>query len=244
MTLSRPQLAEQLRALGVTPGGITMVHARMSALGWVEGGADTVVHALLDALEPEGTLAAYVSWQEEPGVIFDLATSPASRDHGRVAERIRTWPGARRSWHPDASVSAIGLRADYLTRNHPQVDAYGADSPFGRLCDAGGQVLMFGAPLETLTILHHAEALARVPGKRTVTFTVATTEGDRTYTDIDTEHGAFAYDDGHDAFERIGAEALAAGIGHAGTIGAATCHLFPARELTEFGVAWMQERFS
>ena len=259
MSLTRSELAAQLRGLGVKPGGVVMVHTRMSALGHVVGGAETVVRALLDALGPEGTLAAYVSWQDhvyrpdqwpdpeaytaEPPV-FDLAVSEAWRDLGRIPERIRTWPGVRRSWHPEASVVALGAKAEWLTRDHPQVDSYGADSPFGRVCDAGGQVLMLGAPLETLTILHHAEAIARVPDKRTVTFTCATTEGDRTYTDLDTEQGAFAYDGDYDAFERIGEEALAAGIGHRGTVGEATCHLFPARELTEFGVSWMEARFA
>ena len=262
MTLTRSELAKALRELGIAPAGVVMVHTRMSALGWVAGAAETIVHALLDAVGPEGTVAAYASWQEhvyepeqwpaehrdayraEPP-IFDLAVSESSRDHGRVPERVRTWPGARRSWHPEASVAAVGRKAGWLTRDHRAVDSYGPDSPFGRLCDAGGQVLMLGAPLGTLSILHHAEAIAHVPDKRTRTFTVATTQGDLTYTDIDTEHGAFPYDerDG-DAFEAIGRAALAAGIGHEGAIGDATCHLFPARELTEFAVAWMEERFS
>jgi aminoglycoside N3'-acetyltransferase len=38
-----------------------MVHTRMSALGWVVSGAETVVRALLGALRPEGTLMAYAS---------------------------------------------------------------------------------------------------------------------------------------------------------------------------------------
>src|SRR5687768_6881337 len=192
-----------------------MVHTRMSALGWVVGGSGTVVAALLEALGPRGTLLAYASWEEhvyhagewpaehraaylaEPPV-FEPATAEAARDHGRLPERVRTWPGARRSVHPEASVAAVGARADWLTRDHPQDDGYGADSPFGRLAAAGGQVLMLGAPLDTLSILHHAEAIARVPGKRRVTFTIPVAEPDgrvveRTYTDIDTSKGAFDY---------------------------------------------------
>ena len=85
---------------------------------------------------------------------------------------MRTWPGARTSLHPEASVAAVGRLARELTDDHPQADAYGPDSPFGRLVAAGGRVLMLGAPLDTLTLLHHAEAIATAPGKQTVTFEI------------------------------------------------------------------------
>jgi aminoglycoside 3-N-acetyltransferase len=266
--VTRSQLAADLRALGVREGGVLMVHTRMSALGWVAGAAETVVHALLDALGPDGTLMAYVSWEEhvyhatdwpaerraaylaEPPV-FDPAISEADREHGRVPERFRTWPGTRRSFHPEASVVAVGARAAWLTADHPQDEGYGASSPFARLCDAGGQVLLLGAPLETLTILHHAEGIARVPDKRTVTFRVLVAEDgvvrERAYTDIDTSQGAVAYDrlglGETDEFEVIARAALDAGIGTRGRVAAAGCHLFDAAALTAFGVGWIEERF-
>ena len=154
-SLTRSALAHDLRALGVRADGVTMVHTRMSAIGWVVGGAETVVRALLDVLGPRGTLMAYTSWEEHayhPGErpadhraayaaeppAFDPAISEAVRDHGRVPERIRTWPGARRSDHPEASVAAVGPLADRLTRDHPAHDSYGPDSPFARLVAADG----------------------------------------------------------------------------------------------------------
>jgi aminoglycoside 3-N-acetyltransferase len=202
MTVTRSRLTADLRELGVREGGIAMVHTRMSAIGWVVGAAETVVLALRDALGPEGTLMAYASWEEhayhegerpqehldgyraEPPA-FDLATSEAARDHGRVPERVRTWPGARRSFHPEASVVAVGPRAGWLVEPHPDDDGYGARSPFARLVEAGGQVVMLGAPLDTVTLLHHAEAIARVPGKRMTTIRVRTPEGERELADGD-----------------------------------------------------------
>ena len=168
-----------------------------------------------------------------------------------MPERIRTWPGAHRSFHPEASFVAIGARAAWLTADHPQDEGYGAASPFARLGEAGGQVLLLGAPLETLTILHHAEGIADVPDKRLVTFRVLVGEDgavtEREYTDIDTSRGAVPYEQldlgGKEDFHVIGTEALDAGIGVRGHVGAADCHLFDAAPLTAFGAAWIEERF-
>lgn len=87
-----------------------MVHCRMSALGYVVGGAETVVRALLDAVGPGGTLMAYTGWQDEPPddldsldeetrriyieehPAYDPRVALSRRDHGRVPEALRTWP--------------------------------------------------------------------------------------------------------------------------------------------------------
>jgi len=266
--VTQARLAADLRGLGVREGGILMVHTRMSALGWVIGGSEAVVRALLEALGPEGTLMVYASWAEhvyhaddwpqayrdaylaDPPV-FDLATGAVDPDYGRLPERVRTWPGAERSSHPEASVAAVGPRAAWLTAGHPDEDGYGTGSPFARLTGADGQVLLLGAPLDALTILHHAEAIASVPGKRMVTFGVRVRRGggseDREYTDIDTSRGAFPYERlglEDDEFAVIGRAALESGIGVRGRVGSGESHLFPARELARFGVSWMEERFT
>jgi aminoglycoside 3-N-acetyltransferase len=261
--VSRGRLAEDLRRLGVRPGGVLMVHTRMSALGWVIGGSGAVVQALLDALGPEGTLVAYASWAEHvyhaedwppehraaylaDPPCFDPATGEVDPDYGRIPERVRTWPGAVRSAHPEASVVAVGARATWLCAEHPDDDGYGPRSPFARVVEAGGQVLMLGAPLDTVTLLHHAEAIADVPDKRRVTFTVRVAGEDRTYTDIDTSRGALPYERlglAEDEFAVIARAALDAGIGVRGRVGSGDCVLFPAPQLVPFAVAWMEERF-
>lgn len=260
--MTRSRLVADLRRLGVRAGGITMVHTRMSALGWVIGGSETVVRGLLEALGPDGTLMVYASWADHVYQLsdwpeehrqayiaepprWDPATGEVDPDYGRIPERVRTWPGALRSVHPEASVVAVGPRAEWLTAPHE--DGYGARSPFARLVAADGQVLMLGAPLETVTLLHHAEAIASAPGKRTVTYEIACVDGTtRSYTDIETSQGAYPYQSlglGDDEFAVIARDALAAGVGVRGIVGEAECHLFPARALTAFAVDWIEARF-
>ena len=275
--VGRTRLAADLRALGVRPGGVLMVHARVSALGWVVGGTGAVIHALLDVLGPDGTLMAYAGWEDDPfGMAswpeswraayeadlppFDPRTAEAVHAYGRLPERIRTWPGAVRSRQPEAGIVALGRRADWIVADHPLDDAYGAGSPLAKLVDADGQVLMLGAPLSTLTLLHHAEATARVAAKRRVVYRMPLLIDGRAiwreFHDIDTANGAFPYEQvadeiaatpgigpDRDPFEAIARQALAAGIGTEGRVGAAPSALFPARALHRFAEAWLEARF-
>src|SRR4029078_4093207 len=39
-------------------------------------------------------------------------------------------------------------------------------TPYARVIQRGGQVVLLGAPLDTITLVHHAEAIARVDGQR------------------------------------------------------------------------------
>jgi aminoglycoside 3-N-acetyltransferase len=114
-----------------------------------------------------------------------------------------------------------GRRAAWLVEPHPDDDGYGEHSPFARLVQAGGQVLMLGAPLDTVTLLHHAEAVARVPDKRRVTYE-ALGLGDE------------------DPCAVLAREALTAGAGVRGRVGEAECHLFDAPALVAFATAWLQ----
>ena len=270
MLVAHSRLARDLRKLGLEPGGVAMVHCRMSALGWVVGGAETVVRALLDALAPEGTLMAYTGWQDAPPDDLDALDEEAKRiyleehpaydprvalsrrDHGRVSEALRTWPGSRHSGHPEAGVAAVGPLAEVLTSSHPYDDAYGAGTPYARLVELGGQVALLGAPLETVTLVHHAEAIARVPGKRRVSYGSPVIVGGerlwRTFSDIDTSEGALPYErvlgEEEDYIEHIARSALEAGVGRSGSVGEARSSLFGARGLVEHAVGWIEQSFA
>jgi aminoglycoside 3-N-acetyltransferase len=275
--VGRTRLASALRGLGVRPGGVLMVHTRVSALGWVIGGTGAIVHALLDALGPDGTVMAYAGWEDDPYDMaswpeawqaayeadlppFDPHTAEAVHANGRLPERNRTWPGAVRSRQPEAGIVALGRRAAWIVADHPLDDAYGPGSPFAKLVKADGQVLALGAPLSALTLLHHAEATARVDNKRRVVYRMPLLVDGHTiwreFRDIDTAEGAFPYElvadeiaatprigPDREPFEAIARQALAAGIGTEGQVGSATSVLFPARALHRFAEAWLEARF-
>ena len=268
MLVTRSGLVRDLEGLGLRRGGVVMVHCRLSAIGHVVGGAETVVRALLEALGPGGTLVAYTGWQDAPPddldalderarrayldeqPAYDPRVSLSRRDHGRVAEALRTWPGALHSGHPEAGVAAVGPLAAEITAYHSCDDAYGIGTPYAMLVELGGQVAMLGAPLDTVTLVHHAEAVAGVPDKRRVVYHYPIFAGGervwRTFSDIDTSEGALPYGrviGEEDYIEYIARSALAGGCGKSGSVGGATAHLFEARPLVKHAVAWIEQNF-
>jgi aminoglycoside 3-N-acetyltransferase len=150
-----------------------MVHAALRQVGPVIGGPDTAIGALRDAVGREGTLLAYADWQGQEDVDaglpradlpgFDPLTSRASRNNGAFPELLRTTPGAMRSGNPGASIVALGARAAWFAADHPLDYGYGPGSPLAKLVESSGKVLMLGAPVDTMTLLHHAEHLADIP---------------------------------------------------------------------------------
>lgn len=250
-----------LRQLGLAPGQTVMLHVSVRAIGWVVGGPDVVIRALLDVLTPQGTLMMYVGWEEAPYELaewpedrrraylaecppFDPATSRARRGYSILTEYLRTWPGARRSDHPEASVAAVGSRAGWITADHPLQYAYGPGTPLAKLCEVGGQVLLLGSPLSAITLLHHAEHLAQVPNKRIEHFRMPIRrDGRRVWVEIeefDTGSGIVDWEGG-DYFEAIARDCLASGRGRTGQVGAASSVLFDAADLVGFAVPWMED---
>jgi aminoglycoside 3-N-acetyltransferase len=218
----------------------------------VVGGANVIIQSLLDAIGPAGTLVAYVDYEpfhaDEDDMeipVFDKRIARAALDHGVLHETIRTWPGALRSDHPDAGVVAIGPLAEWIVADHPFQYGYGEGSPFDKILQARGRVLMLGAPLDTITLLHYAEHKARIPDKRIRRYRRLMPEVNGPewiqFEEFDTAEPV------HDrlpsnCFERIAVDYLANGAGSRGVIGAAPSFLFDGRDLVRFGIEWL-ERF-
>lgn len=181
-------LADKLRACGLAEGQTVLVHMAMSKLGWVIGGAEAVILALLAAVGDSGTIMMVTNstnntdpseWQHPPvpedwwqlirdhTPAYNAATTP-TRGMGVVPELFRTWPGTIRSQHPAMSLAAHGPNAAYLTADHALEEDLGERSPLGRLYALDGYVLLLGVGHWNNTSLHLAEYRANYRGKRNV----------------------------------------------------------------------------
>jgi aminoglycoside 3-N-acetyltransferase len=253
-------LREGFRACGVQPGVTLLVHTSLRSLGWVIGGAQAYIQALLQAVGPAGTVMMPTqSWRNldpvsgvhgsvsetwwplirEHWPAYDPATTPTN-GMGVVAELFRTWPGARRSAHPTRSFAALGPLAEHLVASYPLETPFGDDSPVGRLYDLDGSVLLVGVDHASNTSLHLAEHRARYPGKRMVQESSAIlVNGARQWISYASPNLA----DSHD-FAELGVAYEAAHQLAPGSIGRANVRLLRQRPLIDWAVSWLERHRS
>lgn len=167
--ITRDELAAQLRALGVDPAGVLVVHAAFSTVGAVDDGPRGLIDALRSVLWPDGTLVM-PSMADDDDQPFDPAASSCTA-MGTVADMFWRLPGVLRSDSPHA-FAAVGPRAAEITAPHPLDVPHGPDSPIGRVCALDGQVLLIGVGHDANTTIHLAELLAGVRYRRAAHATI------------------------------------------------------------------------
>jgi aminoglycoside 3-N-acetyltransferase len=179
--VTRAGLAADLARLGIAHGDTLFVHSSLKSLGYVEGGAAAVVHALQDAVGPHGTLLLPTYYLPGGTVratcdMKDYVFDP--RRHGthmgRLPETFLASGNIHRSLHPTHSVSAWGRHAAALTEAHHRAPSiFGVDSPWQRFigCEQA-KVLGLGISMGPVTFYH---ALEDAMGDA---FPVAVWEGD------------------------------------------------------------------
>ena len=159
--VSRTELTEQLRFLGVRQGNVLLVHTSFRAVRPVEGGPAGLIQALHAAVGPGGTLVM-PSWTGEDDQPFDPGSTRASVDLGVVADTFWRLPGVLRSRHPFAC-AALGPAASRITSDPLPLQPHSPQSPVGRVHDLDGAVLLLGVGHDANSTLHLAEILAGVP---------------------------------------------------------------------------------
>lgn len=157
------RIASDLRNLGILPGQTVLVHSSFKAMGPVPGGLETVLRGLLDALGDAGTLLMpALSLRIKPPQAFDVRRTPASI--GALPEYFRTRPGTLRSLHPTHSVCAVGPRArGLLAHHHLDRTPCGPHSPFRKLAESEGRIIMLGCGLRPNTTMHALEEYTAPP---------------------------------------------------------------------------------
>jgi aminoglycoside 3-N-acetyltransferase len=255
--ITREQVKADLQALGLKAGQTVLVHSALSRLGWVVGGPEAVILALLDVLGPQGTLMvpAHSSGNSEPSA-WQNPPVPESwwqviRDHmpayhpdhtptrmmGQIAEAVRNWPGAHRSDHPQISFAALGPNAETLTKGHTPLAAGFADpSPLGKLYTLDGYVLLLGVGHENNTSLHLAETRADLSDGTELQGAAVMVDGVRQWATWE----QYAYDDNDFAALGVALETVNPEVVCVGKVGVATARLMRQRPLVDFAVGWLR----
>ena len=249
---TKQSLSEDLKRLGLEKGMTVIVHSSLSSLGWVNGGAVTVIQALIDVVTPSGTIvmpahsgeySEPVFWGNPPVPAdwcntirntmpaFDPQITPC-RGIGIIPEVFRKWPGAVRSSHPTSSFAALGKHANYIVANQPLDFPMGEQSPLSHLYDLHSSVLLLGAGFGNNTSFHLAEYRSN---KRKVFETGGPiiVNGNRIwaiYKDIEFET---------EEFTLIGQDFEQTGKVTNGIVGSAKTKLFSQRSAVDFAFEWI-----
>ena len=141
-----------------------MLHTSLLNIGHVAGGVkfvtetllkhiDTTRHTLVvSALPYFGSFADYL----KEDLVFDARTAPVAM--GSVNEKLTRREEARRSPHPTHSVAAIGPDAEeYTGEHHLDETPFGVHSPYYKLIKNNAKVLLVGATMDNVTLVHAIE---------------------------------------------------------------------------------------
>jgi aminoglycoside N3'-acetyltransferase len=241
--IGRATLADQLTRLGVQPASSLMVHASLRKIGPIDGGAEALLDALIETLGPRGTLLMVLGADDEEP--FDALRSPVDEDDmGVLAEVFRTRRGVRVNDHAAARYGALGPQSPQLLEPVPLHDYHGPGSVLERFANSGGFVLRLGAALDTVTLTHWAEYVARVPNKRRARRRYERADsGEQWIEGLDDDDGIVDWEQG-DYFPQILLDFLKTGQARVGPVGGCTAELFPAKTFVDFAVARLEGRFS
>lgn len=168
-----------IRTLGLSQT-MLCIHSSLRSFGRVEGGADTVIAALLAegctllvptfswsfaVPPPRGQLPARNAWNYDrfpgptsgTGRAYTAATTEIDGDMGAIPAAVLARPGRRRGDHPLNSFAAIGPRAGWFVASQRPGRVY---APLERLAESGGWIVLMGVGLTKMTFLHLAEQRA------------------------------------------------------------------------------------
>lgn len=161
---TKADLIKQFGVIGIQKGDSILVHSSLSKIGYVDGGAQTVVEALLEKIGEKGNLLMPTSPNASLQLdyiktlqVFDVENTPSKL--GSITEYFRKLPGAVRSAHPTEPVSCLGPDAEYFTQDHfGSLTPYDEFSPFYRISERDGKILYLGVTLDNAgTNLHTLE---------------------------------------------------------------------------------------
>jgi len=257
MPVTREVLTSDLKRIGILPNDILLVHSSLSELGWVCGGAQSVLMSLTEAIGKKGTLVMPAhsgdwsdptDWQHppvpKPWIEIIKATMPAYDKHltqtrgmGRISELFRLQPKVKRSGHPQLSFSARGPKARLITNSKRLFPQLGTDSPLGKLYDLNAKVLLLGVDYDSNTCFHLAETL--IPETVFKTNGAAMKiKGKRTWVEFaDCDYESDDFVDCGRAFEQTGKVRIQ-------QIGFSQSRLFYIRDAVDFAKDWLTKHRS
>lgn len=161
--MDKKALAEGLKSLGIQKDSAIIVHSSLKSFGFMEGGAQAVVDAVLDVVT-EGTVI-FPSFNHgapyDKGEVFDVRSTPTT--NGAIPEAFRKRDGVFRSMNPTHAFAVYGKNAKEIAQAHEKAPAVGAGSPLDYLYQNDGSVVLLGVGYNRNTFHHYVETVLNAP---------------------------------------------------------------------------------
>lgn len=175
--VTKEAILKALSDLGVQSGTGLMVHASLNSFGSVEGGANTVIEALIETVTPKGTLLMPsfnhgAPFEAHGAGYYHPETTPTT--NGVIPDTFWRMPEVHRSLNPTHPFAAWGKHAKRYTENHHRELTLGLQSPLGLLYKDDGYCLLIGVNYKVNTFHHVVEMTQGAPclGKRSEVYPV------------------------------------------------------------------------
>lgn len=168
MIYTREDLQNQLKDMSLRPDDTILIHSSMKAIGETEGGADTVLDALMDYFSEGLLLLPTHTWAQmgEDYRVFDPVREDACV--GILPNLFRKRPGVLRSLHPTHSMAAFGAGAEeYIAGEEENNTPCTPGGCYDRLKDRNGRILLVGVTHARNTFIHGVEEVLNVPNRLT-----------------------------------------------------------------------------
>ncbi|MBP3888093.1 MAG: AAC(3) family N-acetyltransferase [Cellulosilyticum sp.] len=233
---TKQNLKQDLEMMGLLSTDTIMIHSSMKSIGNVEGGADTVIDALMEYFSEGLLMTPAHTWAQmsETYSVFDPIREPACV--GIIPNLFLKRTGVVRSLHPTHSIAAFGKAAvSYIQGEENCTTPCTPGGCWDRLREIEAKILLVGVTHIRNTFIHSVEEVYEVPERLTAmptSFQIKMPEGGlkevkmhRHYNPY-TAHISEAYDKLEQAFYDTGA----AKKGH---FGDAECILCDAKAIFE-----------
>lgn len=166
--VTKIELIKEIKEMNIKPNDTLLIHSSLKSLGFVEGGANTVVEAFKEVINNGLLIFPTHTWGiiREDEQIFDNINT--NSNVGAITNAARISKGFLRSNHPTHSVCAYGPNAsEYIKLDDNSKTPCSPNGCFGTLKNMNAKILFLGAPLSKNTFIHSIEEEMNVPDRFT-----------------------------------------------------------------------------
>lgn len=175
--ITKKEIKEVLRDSNIS-NSLISIHSSYKSFGRVDGGPQIVINAFLEEsctllaptfsytymrepvelYSPKNNAWDYKNIDDDYGEnrddIFRTNSNIIDSNMGIIPKLLLNMPNRFRGDNPLDSFTAVGSRAKELVSNQTAIDLY---SPFKRLIEEDGLIILMGISYDRMTLIHHCE---------------------------------------------------------------------------------------